>query len=74
MNINAKLLWIGADPCRVLYHADKPGEKDPGEGKTVSETSFVHPQKVGPSLLVSAFIASRLLRATHDEMYQTECA
>lgn len=33
---------------RVLYHADKPGGKDVNEGKSVSETSFVHPQKVCP--------------------------
>lgn len=31
----------------MLYHADKPGEKDRGAGKSVSRTSFVHPETVG---------------------------
>lgn len=47
----------------MLYHADKPGERDTNEGKSVSETSFVHPQKVGLGqfLLIVAMHVSKIL-------------
>ncbi|CAM9486908.1 unnamed protein product [Scytosiphon promiscuus] len=37
---------FNATGIRVLFHADKPGPKDPDTGKSVSVTSFVHPEKV----------------------------
>lgn len=61
----ARDMHIAAQACpdlcflesrRVLYHADKPGGKDVNAGKSVSETSYVDPQKVGPCYCASIYV------------------
>ncbi|CAM9484394.1 unnamed protein product [Ectocarpus sp. 12 AP-2014] len=47
---------FNATDVRVLYHADKPGAKDAGRGKSESHTSYIHPEKVAATKERSAYI------------------